>query len=293
MRVGHTLASIATVLGAVFLCPTSASAAPGDPGVRECVEVDSQGYCVEWEVPTPGNPTTGGGRGTTDQVVCYWVMIPDDLATDPTIWVDFGLARPPEGVQIVWQEWECSDGSVQFNFRWVPAATPGNLAALVRGQLLGTLPQPSVGSSPPVGTASIVGIPVFVEVTNWAGVVNESACAGGLCVTVTATPALTFTPGETGSSTVACAGSGSRYDPGGGPLEDQASAAGACAHAYRLRTGASGRPAAWDGSVSVTWTIAWTASTGATGSLPSVTRSTALPRAVEEVQTVVVGGTTP
>lgn len=44
----------------------------------------------------------------------------------------------------------------------------------------------------------------------------------------------------------------------------------------------------WPGSVRVTWTISWSASTGVSGSLPSVTRATALPRAVEEVQAVVV-----
>jgi hypothetical protein len=224
-------------------------------------------------------------------VVCYWVTIPDP-SDDPTIWVDFGPSPPPIGVTLVWQAWVCSDGSGTFALRWIIPATPANLAAIARGQLLGTMPQPSVSSSPPVGTASIVEVPVFVEVTNWTGVVTDSECAGGLCVTVTATPALTFSPGETGSSPIACAGSGTRYDPDGGSAESQASADGACAYAYRYRTAVDGRPAAWPGSVSVTWTLAWTASTGASGSLPAVTRSTLLPRAVREVQTVVVRGET-
>jgi len=221
------------------------------------------------------------------------VTIPGDLAEDPTIWVDFGLAPPPEGVTVVWQSWECSDGSGVLNIRWIIPSTPANLAASVRGRLLGVLPQPSLDSSPPVGTAAIVGVPVFVDVTNWTGVVTQAECAGGMCVTVTATPTLRFTPGETGSSSVRCAGSGSRYDPDGDSADDQASEDGACAYEYRLRTGEQGRPSAWPGSVSVTWTISWTASTGASGSLPAVTRTTLLPRAVNEVQTVVVGGETP
>ena len=77
---------------------------------------------------------------------------------------------------------------------------------------------------------AIVGVPVFVDVTNWTGVVAESECAGGMCVTVTATPSLTFIPGETRSSSVGCAGSGSRYDPDGGSAEAQASEDGACAY---------------------------------------------------------------
>lgn len=283
-------AFVAALVAAVLI-GNAASAGATEPG--QCVNYSPLGYCIDWDVPTPGGPPSGGGGGgSTDEVVCYWVTIPDDLSEDPTIWFDFNLTPPPPGVTVVWQSWECSDGSATFAFRWIIPATPANLAAIAGGQLLGTMPQPSVSSSPPVGTASIVEVPVFVEVTNWTGVVTDSECAGGLCVTVTATPALAFFPGETGSSPIACAGSGTRYDSGGGSAESQASANGACAYAYRYRTAVDGRPAAWPGSVSVTWTIAWTASTGASGSLPAVTRSTQLPRQVREVQTVVVRGET-
>lgn len=283
--------ALVAALVAAVLIGNAASAGATEPG--QCVNYSPLGYCIDWDVPTPGGPPSGGGGGgSTDEVVCYWVTIPDDLAEDPTIWFDFNLTPPPEGVTVVWQSWECSDGSATFAFRWIIPATPANLAAIARGQLLGTMPQPSVSSSPPVGTASIIEVPVFVEVTNWTGVVTDSECAGGLCVTVTATPALTFSPGETGSSPIACAGSGTRYDPDGGSAESQASADGACAYAYRYRTAVDGRPAVWPGSVSVTWTLAWTASTGASGALPAVTRSTLLPRAVREVQTVVVRGET-
>lgn len=291
MKGGRSIAGLTAMLGAFILSP-AVSATPSDVG--QCAVVDSQGYCVEWDVPTPGNPGGGGGGGRpADEVVCYWVTIPDDLSEDPTIWFDFGLTPPPEGVTVVWQSWECSDGSATFDFRWVMPATPANLATIARGRLIGVLPQPTVGSSPPVGTAAIVGVPVFVEVTNWTGVLTENECAGGMCVTVTATPLLTFVPAETGSSSAGCAGSGSRYDPDGESAEAQASEDGACTYTYRLRTGVEGRPSAWPGSVSVTWTISWTASSGASGSLPAVIRSTALPRAVEEVQAVVVGGETP
>lgn len=288
MRFARATTALLVVAGVLHIAgPARAS----DPG--QCVNYSPLGYCIDWDVPTPGGPPTGGGgRESTDEVVCYWVTIPDDLSWDPTIWFDFDLTPPPEGVTVVWQSWECSDGSATFAFRWVMPATPANLAALARGQVVGMMPQPSINSSPPVGTASIVEVPVFVEVTNWTGVITDSACAGGLCVTVTATPQLTFTPAETGSPPITCAGSGTRYDPDGAPIDEQASAEGACAYAYLLRTGVEGRPTEWQGSVSVTWTISWTASTGASGSLPAVTRTTSLPRAVREVQTVVVRGET-
>jgi len=288
MRSARVATTLLVVAGVLYMAGPAAASEPG-----QCVNYSPLGYCIDWDVPTPGGPQTGGGGGgSTDEVVCYWATIPDDLSEDPTIWFDFDLTPPPEGVTVVWQSWECSDGSATFAFRWVIPATPANLAALARGQVLGLMPQPSINSSPPVGTASIVEVPVFVQVTNWTGVITDSECAGGLCVTVTATPQLTFTPAETGSSPVACAGSGTRYDPNGAPIEEQASADGACAYAYRLRTGVEGRPTHWPGSVSVTWTISWTATTGGSGSLPAVTRTTSLPRAVREVQTVVVRGET-
>lgn len=287
----RSLLAVAIGTFAMLVVSSTAAAMPSDPG--RCAVVDSQGYCVEWDVSTPGGPGGDGGRGSRVGASCYWMTIPGDLSEDPTIWFDFDLAPPPEGVSVVWQSWECTDGSAAFDFRWVVPATPANLASIARGRLVGVLPQPMLGSSPPVGTASIVGVPSFVEVTNWTGVVSESECAGGLCVTVSATPALSFLSGEAGAGRIACAGSGSRYDPDGASMEEQASAPGACAHTFRLRTGAEGRPVAWPGSVSVTWTISWTSSGGGSGSLPSVTRTSALPRAVQEVQSVVVGGRTP
>lgn len=294
MRLARCIVAIAIAgIGALVASDVAGAAEPG-----QCVVASPLGYCVEWDAPTSGGPgqSAGAGRGRSpDEVVCYWVAIPSDsVSQNPESWIDYGLELPPPGLDVVWQTVECSDGSRRYEFRWVPALTPANLAALARGRIVGLLPQPEVSSSPQVGTNSILRVPVFVEVTNWTGVISESECAGGLCVTVTASPQLTFTPGEPDSSPIACAGSGSRYVPGGGDIDVQANAAGACAYAYRLRTGAqAGRPPEWPGLVSVTWTLSWTADSGASGSLPSVTRSTDVPRGVDEVQTVVVGGETP
>jgi hypothetical protein len=276
---------------AVVAFPSALSAQAAEPG--ECIRRDPQGYCLEWDVTTPGTPGTPGGSGGGPAPECYWVTIDDELPEDPTIFVDFGLEEPPEGVPILWQSWECSDGRATFNFRWVIAPTPGALAETVRGRLIGQLPQPLVESSPPAGTASIIGVPVFVTVVNWTGVVTQTECAGGLCVTVTATPQLTFRPGEPGAQTVQCLGSGTRFAPDAGTPEAQASSPGACTWTYMTRTGANGRPSAWPGQASVSWSISWTATTGASGSLAAVTRSTDVPRPVAEVQTVIEGGATP
>jgi hypothetical protein len=259
----------------------------------QCVRVGSDGYCVEWDdtkLAKPGTSGSSGGSTSTPQA-CWWASIPD--RTDPTVFADFGLDKPPPGAKISWQAWRCAAGvPATFTIRWVFAATPGDVAVDVRARLAGRLPAPTVAASPTLDTAAIIGVPSFVAVTNWTGTITDSGCAGSVCVTVTAIPTLKFSPGEPGSNAVACEGAGSRFDPAVEP-KAQASAAGACVHSYRQRTGVNGRPSAWPGTVSVSWAIAWRADSGETGTLPAVTRSTALARSVQEVQTVVVGGNTP
>lgn len=295
MRAARSFVATVAVAAGLFAVPSVVTATVVGP----CLDWDDLGYCIEWEVPTPGqpgnpgNPGGGGGGGSS----CYWRNLGIDLGrADPTIFVDFGIPDVPPGVEVVWQEWHCPDGQVTFNFRWVIPAeppTPGELASTARGRLVGRMPEPVVNSSPASGVASVVGVPSFVEVGNWTGELTDSECAGGLCVTVTARPALTWSSGEPEAGTIACAGAGSRFEPNGGSPDTQAAADGACAWAYTMRTGVDGRPTAWDGSVSVTWSISWTASSGASGTLPAVTRTAAVPRSVAEVQTVVVGGVTP
>lgn len=261
-----------------------------------CAEYSMLSYCVEWEAGSA--PTSDGGDSAaamSTEVVCYW----ETIGPVPPLAVTSGfLPDAPTDTPLVWQRRVCTDGSQgddpSLNVRWVEAPTvaPEDLAAAARARLADLLPPPELETSPPIGTAAIVGIPTFVAVGNWTGEVSESECGAGLCVRVTAMPELVFAPGEPGSAAKVCAGRGTRHRPGAS-LEQEAAAPGACVHAYARRTAVQGRPREWPGSVEVTWTISWTASTGASGSLPSVTRSSALPRAVEEVQAPVVGGDLP
>jgi hypothetical protein len=137
--------------------------------------------------------------------------------------------------------------------------------------------------------AALVGFPSFVTVDNWVDTVTDRDCDPNFpnfCVGVVAQPTLTWTSGEPGVEPVVCAGPGRPFIPGGAPPEVQAAAPGACAHTYRSRTGVLGRPALWPGRVTVAWALTFSSPTG-TGVLPSVTKSADLPRAVDEVQTVV------
>lgn len=292
MNAACPIAAIAVASAALLTTGARAAAAPS-----QCTDYSALGFCVEWSSAGGADAGFGGGSrggGGGDGPPCYWTSLDGDIgASDPNIFVDYGLPAPPAGVRVVWQSWECADGTFPDNYRWILAPQPADLAAAARARIARRLPQPEVASSPAPGVPAIVGVPVFIAVTNWTGTVTEQECAAGLCVTVQARPALTFSPGEPEAPARACAGAGSHYDPAGAAPEAQAADVGACAHSYALRTGIPGRPAAWSGSVSVTWTITWSASSGATGSLSSVTRSTDVPRAVEEVQAVVMGGETP
>jgi hypothetical protein len=158
-----------------------------------------------------------------------------------------------------------------------------------------TLNAPAVAADPPVGTASIVTLPVFVEVTNWQGVQTEELCDTGVCVTLTATPTLLLYPGEPDTRPIVCDPPGTRFDPGGAEPEVQASAPGACAFVYTLRSGVDGRPAEWPAEVQITWDVQWTSNVAGpdgSGSFDPMSLATPIPRAVNEVQTVVVDGGT-
>jgi hypothetical protein len=276
-------------------------AAPGG----ECDIPNGSDFCVDDGSEVPGQPAApaahpegrssegGGDRGPR----CTWRQ---DGVVGPAGGVDGGPFLEVAGTKSPGAELqaEVCDGVYTGRVRGVPAGTPAPapalpapelLASIVRVRLEGSLPEPTVASTPAPGVAALVGYPSFVSVTNWTGVVTEGECdpTGLLCVTVTATPALRFSPGEPDSPVLECAGPGVPFDPAGDPFE-QAAAAEACAHPYRLRTGVDGRPGEWPGEVTVVWELAWSSTSGARGPLAPVEKSAPVPRAVNEVQTVVV-----
>lgn len=271
------------------------TAAPGD-----CAKTDARGHC-DLDVPVPipgtppghagpvGEPVSGGGPAAAPPP-CHWANVE---ATN-SLHQQFPEA-PPDAV---FQVMDCGffDIRAGINFRWVPPETPaapvppppGVVAQLLFARVKIEMDAPVLASDPPVGVSSVVNTPVFVEVTNWRPQITDSECVLGVCVTMTATPTLTFDPGD-GSGPLVCDPPGSRYVPGGASLADQA--VGACAHTYLQRTGVAGRPAAWPGSVTVTWDVNW-AGGGTTGVFGPLVFTAPFARAVEEVSAVVVDGST-
>jgi len=305
-----TFRQAALLVGAIVLvapCLLLTSAARAQEGGDGCVRWDIAGRCVKVvavpvgtpQEPTTGDPDDGPGRNPTPLPNCRWRTIP----TIPGIKALIG--PPPEGMENpVLQGYQCdeTDGvpdsavGLPVAFRWADGATDAPapmtaqaLAGILYVRVQAEMTAPQVASDPPTGTPAVVDVPVFVEVTNWQVPIVDSECdpIGGLCVTMTATPSLSWTPGEPNAPTLSCSPPGSRFDPTGGSAEQQASRPGACAWAFGQRTGVEGRSAAWPGEVTVDWAVGWTATDGDEGTFPGLAFSTDVPQAVDEVQTVV------
>jgi len=293
--------AIVTVCAVVGL-NTFASGPAADGAPTECVKVDARGECIK-TVPiiVPGAP---GSTTTTERPArdvgdnpepiepaepspCEWTTVSETAA--------LRSMHPDAPLGAIWQVSGCGDVTTGASVRWLPPgpAAPmpppaSAVASLVYATVKAQMQAPTVASDPPVGVAGVVNAPVFVGVTNWQPEIVDGQCVLGVCVTMTATPTLSFDPGD-GSDPIVCEAPGSRYVPGGAPIEVQAE--GACAHVYRMRTGAEGRPAEWPAVVSVQWTVSWTSNVaGAGGSFDPLTFSTSVPRAVDEVRAVVVDG---
>lgn len=200
---------------------------------------------------------------------------------------------PPPDTPVVWLAW-CF-GSPNFEYlygpyRWEPAPaatpTPANAARTIYEELQGRMPEPNITTTPTPGTASIIGIPVFITASNWQPALTITKDLAGTTVTVRATPELRYTPAEPDSTTITCTGPGTPYNPHGPDPARQAASPSVCTHTYRHRTNAPGRPDTWHATATIHWTITWTATDGTHGTFPDVDRTTAIPRPVHEIQTL-------
>jgi hypothetical protein len=298
------LAALAATLVALVPAPSPAGAAGGCP-----VPVDRNGNCpVEHTLPVPG-PTRPGrpGPGPTgprdpsnpstgtpdDGYYCEWHQYPNQDE-----WRERYPEAPPGSV---FGEYHCFQDGWPIYGPWVPRyiapdegfgpalppPSPAEVAADAEVSVRALLKKPTVATSPPDDEPSTLGLPTFVSVPNWQGVLTPpDHCLRGVCVSLRAVPELSFTPGQPGADTVACEDGGTVFDRHGPEPEVQAEAEGACAFTYTRRTGVAGRPAAWSGEVTITWTVHW-AGGGVQGTLDPIDLSTTFDRPVEESRTVV------
>ena len=306
------------VCASLVLSPTAVA----DPAT--CQQYDSHGICVvgvETAEDDPGRAappaaTTADGDGGTPAPACTVTPSGDAIpcregqawwVQDMQCYAEAMAQQPPKDSPIWGGR---TDGAIYsclfytgggafpgtngFTF-WsaTPPAAPAAVdPAVLAQQALSTLtvPSPTTGRYP----AGILqeGQPfTVVNAYTWFWTdpgsfraLTARADAGGVWAQVTVTPtALSFTPGD-GAATVSCPGPGVAWQPGDGVWA--ASPAGCD---YRYPHSSIRQP---DGQVTATygiqWSVTWTSSTGATGTLPDLTTTSNATFAVAEVQSVVI-----
>jgi len=144
------------------------------------------------------------------------------------------------------------------------------------------LPQPH--TSPPAGTPQLVGFPVWLWVDGavWRDFEAHAAVAG-VSVSVVARPdRIEWNLGD--GTTITCEGPGTPWDPLGGNGQSTD-----CSHVYQFVS--AGRPGGrYQASVTMFWTVSWSASTGQSGTLPGASRTSGLSLLVTERQAVIRHG---
>ncbi|MBN1092126.1 hypothetical protein JKP75_05835 [Blastococcus sp. TML/M2B] len=171
----------------------------------------------------------------------------------------------------------------------VPAAIdPAQLAQQALSTM--TVPSPTTGRYP-AGTLQDGRPFTVVNAYTWFWTdpgsfraLTARADAGGVWAQVTVTPtALSFTPGD-GAAPVSCPGPGVAWQPGDGVWA--ASSAGCD---YRYPQSSIHQPGERvTATYGIQWSVTWTSSTGATGTLPNLTTTSNETFAVAEVQSVVI-----
>lgn len=237
-------------------------------------------------------------NGIHPDSICGYVVAPDQSQ------LEYYHPDAPEGAVLYYNICPREGLYYSEDTQWqeggpvVVPPSPEEVAEALLAQVRARLLEPELRTYPAADRPAVIGVPTFVEVTNWQGTIHEEGCDTGVCVELTAAPALTFDPGESGAEVVTCEPGGTAFNPSGAEPDEQAAADGACTHAYRLRTlscplpGSTtprpvpGRPERWPGEVNVTWTVTWEGA-GEAGEFDPIVLSTGLPRAVTEMCTVV------
>lgn len=135
-------------------------------------------------------------------------------------------------------------------------------------------------TSPPVDADQLVGFPIWMWVDGavWR-TFDASASVSGVTVTVVATPkALRWDMGD--GTVVSCAGPGTAWTEGSGEGRSD------CSHIYQY-VSAHQPDGRYHASVTVSWSVSWSASTGESGTLPDASRSAGFDLNVVERQAVI------
>jgi hypothetical protein len=289
-----------------------------------CRLYDSLGFCVVVAQEDGGSPGKSAGQpaeailsqnGTSASPVCtstvFGAVIP--CHQGPTWWLQSlqcyaqVMSEPPPKDSPIWGGhtdgaiYSCTfytdgrafPGTNGFSF-WSAAAPAGPAAvdpAVLAQQALRTLtvPAPTTGRYP-AGTMQDGQPFTVVNAYTWFWTdpgsfrtLTSRADAGGVWAQVAVTPtALSFTPGD-GAAAVSCPGPGVAWQPSDGVW---APSPAGCD--YRYPHSSIHQPDRQvTATYSIRWSVAWTSSTGASGTLPDLTTTSNATFAVAEVEAVV------
>jgi hypothetical protein len=147
------------------------------------------------------------------------------------------------------------------------------------------LAYPVPQTSPAIDIEQITGLPtwLWVDPADWRPV-SASADLAGFSVEVTAEPqSVAWDMGD--GTVIECDGPGTPYDS---TVADAAQSTD-CEHVYQ-QVSADEPRGQYAASATVTWSVSWEASTGATGALADASRTTTFGLTVTERQAVVTQG---
>lgn len=285
--------AVSTAASAVAVLALGILPAQADGGKDDCPTNDSY-LCKDKETPkTPGNESGGGsggsgggapqctqngetvpcslpGRGFFYQG-CYWQLASPPPPPDHMGWSGH---KPGDPGGAMYNPTFCYTGDEGYmgSPLWlpIPATTmsPEELARRALSKI--RLDAPPVHLTPGPGATGLVSLPVWLwteaNAHTW-GPIQNSDSDGPLTVTLTAKVSkIVWTMGDGGS--VTCTQPGVPYSPS---YNDQPSPQ--CGYAYQHTS--KGQPGeAFTVTATTYWDASWTASTGDSGSIPGVTRST-------------------
>ncbi len=217
--------------------------------------------------PAAGSPWWDGHQAGQGQVM-HWVCTG---GTEPAVAVPFFLAT----------------GQVAAP----PPPDPAVVARAAETQVVTLLPPPSLDVSPdlPNNVDKNLGMPVtYVNLWFWFWTdpatwhpFSATAALNGVSATTTAQPvSLTYDPGDDGDPVV-CPSQGLPWIDADG--NDDPATVGGCGYKYVKVT----PDGPITGTLTLTWQVTWTSSTGAAGALdPLTTTTTTPPFVVEQIQVV-------
>jgi|HubBroStandDraft_1064217.scaffolds.fasta_scaffold03305_6 hypothetical protein len=285
-RSGRVFAVFAVALAVVAGAPAqavsaapavlAASAGPADSG--GCYPIDFTWICIN-SGGSPGSPGSGGSATYT----CTYTP------ASPAVLQRTGTGPPPAGYQ--WDIMTCPGSAggplggqlVQVSIATgAPAISPVELLQIAIGEL--SVPTLTAQTAPPIGSSGLVGLPewYWVPKSQWQNV-SITVTAGPVWADASAIPTtLTFAPGG-GLADEACTGPGAEYDS----RESVSSQQTQCSYQYDQPS--LGQPGnAYQAALVVTWTIAWTGSGGAGGTITTgYTTGTAFPVRVAQAEALV------